>query len=125
MENGKRILIVDDESVIRDCLTLFLQSQGYHAVSASDGRVAIQELARMSVNGGYPSLVITDNTMPELDGIGLIRHIRGLPGGFAIPIVLMSGYDVDIAVYDLAISAFLKKPFKSREVTALLEKFLK
>lgn len=122
--NGK-ILVVDDEESTRDCLCEYLRLQGHQALSVSNGREAIQELARMSVNGGYPSLVITDNTMPELDGIGLIRYIRGLPVDFAIPIVLMSGYDVDIAVYDLAISAFLLKPFKFREVTALLEKFLK
>ncbi len=69
---GKKILIVDDDSVTRKLLAFLLRTEGYDSVQAQDGIEALEMLA-----GGNVNLVITDLNMPGMDGVELIRNIRG------------------------------------------------
>lgn len=68
---GKRILVVDDEENLRRVTQLKLQQAGYEAMTASDGRQALEVLAR-----NPHDLIITDLKMPGMSGMDLLRRVR-------------------------------------------------
>ena len=79
-----RILVVDDDVVLRSTHEAVLQFEGYHTESAEDGEEALVMLATSRFD-----LVLTDRNMPNLDGCGLIRALR--KGGSRIPVMMVSG----------------------------------
>ena len=83
---SKTILIVDDAPTMRQMVSFTLKSKNYSVVEASDGEEALEKLQ----NGLRPDMVITDLNMPGMDGISLIRAIRGLPGQRYIPILMLT-----------------------------------
>jgi len=100
------ILVVDDEALIRNLVTLLLQHDGYFVLSAADGHEGL-ELSRE-----YPGaidLVITDANMPRLNGAGLCAHLmKERPG---IKVLVMSGADMSEIIKQNANMPFLPKPF--------------
>jgi CheY-like chemotaxis protein len=83
---GELVLLVEDEPSVRRLTRRLLERGGYRVVEADNGLVALEVL------GSTPGidLVLTDITMPKLDGLSMARRIRALDPG--MPIVLMSGY---------------------------------
>jgi CheY-like chemotaxis protein len=79
-----RVLIVDDESQMRELLCQALESRGHTVDQAADGRQALQRLAEHQ-----PDLVITDLVMPEMEGIETIQAFRRKCP--AIPMIAISG----------------------------------
>jgi CheY-like chemotaxis protein len=79
-----RILVVDDDDILRGVHEAVLSLAGYGTDSAADGEEALAILA----NGDF-DLVLTDCNMPRLDGIGLVRAIRA--AGNQIPVMMVSG----------------------------------
>ena len=72
---GKIIMTVDDSASVRQMVGFTLRDAGYEVLEASDGRDALNKLSGKTVQ-----MVITDLNMPNLDGIGLIRALRGQAG---------------------------------------------
>lgn len=81
----QRILIVEDDDIIQRLITLTLEAAGYSIVCANDG-----EAGWDAVNAANFDLVITDNNMPRLSGIELIRRMRDA-GMTSLPVLLISG----------------------------------
>lgn len=81
---AKKILIVDDEPVVRTTIRRLLEGEGYKVVEAADGTEVLDLIAEERVD-----LVILDIHMPKLDGIALIDDIRDEHP--ALPIVVISG----------------------------------
>ena len=79
------ILIVDDEDLIRMTLSVTIASFGFHCIVASDGLEAIEILKRTKCD-----LVLSDIIMPNMDGLTLIKSLRGLPTYSKIPIVVLT-----------------------------------
>lgn len=79
-----RILVVDDNSILRGILEAILSHAGYCTDSAGDGEEALTMLA-----AGNFDLVLTDGNMPRLDGCGLVRALRA--SGNPIPVMMVSG----------------------------------
>ena len=77
------ILVVDDESAIRDLVCALLTDEGYTVQSAADGQAALDRIAQ-----DPPDLVISDVMMPRRDGYSVLQTIRR--AGIMIPVVLMS-----------------------------------
>ncbi len=67
----KTILAVDDSRTMRDMVTHSLKGAGFNVITAEDGKEAMRVLGANTVD-----LVITDLNMPEMDGFGLIEHVR-------------------------------------------------
>ncbi len=118
--DAARILIVDDERVIRDILTDFLEMEGYSVLTAADGQEATQILAREAVN-----LVVTDLKMPNMGGIELIDVIAAMKEP---PVVLvMTGFGtVETAVGAMKRGAYdyILKPFKVEDVVHIVRRGL-
>lgn len=79
-----RILIVDDDNLLCGLHSLVLERHGYDTVTAENGEDALTQLS-----GGHFDLVITDRTMPILDGASMILALRS--AGSRIPVIMISG----------------------------------
>lgn len=81
----KRILVVDDQESMREMLSELLQMMGYDARAVDGGDQALQSLQETETD-----LVITDLNMPGMDGMELMKRIKGLYPG--LPVVIITGY---------------------------------
>jgi two-component system, OmpR family, KDP operon response regulator KdpE len=108
-----KILVVDDEPPIRKLLRMGLSSQGYDVLEASDGKGAIELLAKK------PALVILDLGLPDIDGHDLLRRIRHRQE--ALPIIVLSSRGDEagkVAALDLGADDYVTKPFGMDELFA-------
>ena len=110
----KRIMTVDDSATVRKALNMTLTGAGYDVVEASDGEDALKKLMDEPVD-----LLITDLNMPKLDGISLIRQVRGFPGNRFIPIIMLtteSQPDRKKEGKKAGASGWITKPFKPEQI---------
>ena len=119
-EDCPRILVVDDEKVIRDMLADFLSMEGFAVRTAEDGTAALHELTR----GSY-DLVISDLKMPKMGGIALLDEIsKTAPNALT---VIMTGFGtVETAIDAMKRGAYdyVLKPFKVDEVMHVVHRGL-
>jgi two-component system KDP operon response regulator KdpE len=108
-----RVLVVDDERQIARVLRTSLESYGYEVALAEDGLQALEKLKQYS-----PDLVITDLSMPVMDGVELTREIRKLS---SMPIIVLSVREQDaskILALDSGADDYVTKPFSMPELLA-------
>lgn len=113
MVEKKRILVVDDEPLIRDVLVEMLDSYGYECESASDG---FEALAKIKL--GF-DLVMTDLMMPKMDGFEIIQRLRSNPETRDLPIIVvtaMTGKEERLKAIDTGANDFIAKPIDNAEV---------
>lgn len=116
--NNLRILIVDDEPLVRKSLYDALRGDGYIASMASDGEEAIQKIEK----NGF-DIVISDIKMPKLDGIGLLKKIKA--GHSDIAVIIITGHgNIESAVEAMKTGAFdyVTKPIVDSEIKLILNK---
>ncbi len=119
---AERVLLVDDEPLVRTAHRRLLQSLGYQVTEAADGLEALERL-RLAPEGF--DLVLTDQAMPRLDGVGLTRAIRAERPGTRI--ILCTGYSdgVDEArARTLGVQALLGKPIERADLAVALRRVL-
>jgi len=109
-ENQQRkcVLIVDDDAMICEVLVELFSSLGYDTVTAEDGELACDFIARKDL-----ALAVVDLNMPRLDGFGLLRHIRQHPRTVDLPVIISTGNDDRASIeeaYRLGASSFVTKP---------------
>jgi response regulator RpfG family c-di-GMP phosphodiesterase len=111
-DESPRILVVDDEEVIRDILADFLSMEGFEVRTAADGASALNELTR-----GHCDIVLSDLKMPNMGGIELLEAIsREWP---QLVTIIMTGFGtVETAIDAMKRGAYdyIMKPFKMEEV---------
>jgi DNA-binding response OmpR family regulator len=115
-----RILIVEDEAVLRETLAYNLTKQGYRVESARDGKSAL-DIAR----GNHFDLVLLDIMLPVIDGLEVCRILRQET---TVPILILTARDDEIdRVLGLEIGAddYLTKPFSMRELVARINAALR
>ena len=105
MSGAKKVLVVDDEPLLRELVIEVLREEGYAAVAASDGGAMLELLATER-----PDLVLMDVMMPGLDGHAAYLAMRSRDDLPPIPVVMMSAA-VTPDRLDPSIAAFLRKPF--------------
>jgi two-component system KDP operon response regulator KdpE len=108
-----KILVVDDEPPIRKLLRMGLASQGYDVLEASNGKTALELMAKK------PALVILDLGLPDIDGHDLLQHIRHREE--SVPIVVLSSRGDEagkVAALDLGADDYVTKPFGMDELFA-------
>src|SRR5207342_140988 len=115
-----RILVIDDESAIRDSLKMTLEYEGYEFIGAATGQEGLALAERDT-----PDLVILDVKMPGMDGIEVLDRLRGI--NETLPIVVISGHGtISTAVEATKKGAFdfIEKPFASERVLVSLRNAL-
>ncbi|HXJ23476.1 MAG TPA: response regulator [Polyangia bacterium] len=118
-----RVLLVDDEAIVRGQLRRSLELRGYTVVEAANGRTALEALVPAAGVAAAIDVVILDMTMPDLDGSEVLRRLRA--AGSRVPVIISSGY-LDIAVERrLArgeFQGFLAKPYGASELVSAIER---
>ena len=116
------ILIVENEISNRILIEKVLSTRGYRCLSASNGREALDLLDREVVD-----LILTDLSMPVLDGYRTIQLIRARPGISKVPIVAVTAYalnDENEAAMQIGCNEYLTKPFKPRQLLEVVDRLL-
>lgn len=117
---AKTILAIDDSSSIRQLLNATLSQFGYRVIEAADGREGLDKLTENRAD-----LIITDLHMPNLDGIGLINCVRGIPAYRFVPIIMLTTENQHVmkqAGIAAGATAWLVKPFKAEELLSVIRK---
>jgi len=110
------ILVVDDEPAIVQVIGERLRREGYQVRIAGDGGTA---LAALADEGEPPHLLILDLMLPDMDGLDLLRTLRG--AGSNIPVIILTARDDDVDVIvglELGADDYVVKPFNPRELAA-------
>ncbi len=110
---ARTILIVEDETTVRETLAEALEAEGFRVITAADGREALEEF-----RAEHPDLVLLDLMLPELSGIEVCRIIRAESG---VPIVMLTARDSEldkVVGLELGADDYVTKPFSLRELTA-------
>ena len=116
------ILVADDSADSVVMMSLYLQSQGYRVVTASNGEDAIRVATQTA-----PSLILMDISMPTLDGLGATRRIREDPSLRNIPIIAVTAFGTEgfqRAAYDVGVSGYLTKPIELDRMGNLIARLL-
>jgi DNA-binding NarL/FixJ family response regulator len=115
----KRILVVDDDRILRDVLQHSLEQQGYQVKTVNSGTDALT-----AFNQDVPDIIVSDVSMPEMDGFEFCRQLRSQPSGKLIPFIFLSAKsDLDDRIQGHSIGAddYLTKPFEMKELLAKIE----
>jgi two-component system KDP operon response regulator KdpE len=113
MSQQSRILVVDDEPQIGRVLRTGLKTHGYEVRVAADGVSALE-----TFNDWHPDLIVTDLSMPNMDGLELCRRLRGLS---QLPIIVLSvrGEEkMKVEALDAGADDYVTKPFGMEELLA-------
>ncbi|BDM65365.1 DNA-binding response regulator [Shewanella sp. NFH-SH190041] len=118
-----RILIVEDESAIREMLSLMLAQQGFNVSEAGD----VAE-AKVVVSEPYPDLILLDWMLPGGSGIGLAKHFRQHELTRHIPLIMLTarGEEEDkVRALDVGADDYITKPFSNKELIARIKAVLR
>lgn len=115
----KKILIVDDSPSVLAILEDMLDSLGYSVETAVDGQSALQK-----VSTNIFDMIITDLTMPVMDGISFVKQAKQSPNCKFVPIVMLSSEEDETKIHaakQVGISTFLRKPVKKSQLQMILK----
>jgi two-component system, OmpR family, response regulator ResD len=113
MDAGARVLVVDDEPIVREVLSRYLTRAGFEVSAAADGQVALEIF-----EASRPELVVLDLMLPRVDGLEVFRRIRASDGAAVIMLTARVGLE-------LGADDYVAKPFSPREVVARVRAVLR
>ena len=119
---AKIVLTVDDSASIRQMVAFTLKSAGYTVIEAADGQEGLDKAKANAVN-----LVLTDQNMPKMDGLTLIKNLRGLPQYKATPILMLTTESSDAMKSQgkaVGATGWLVKPFDPQKLMDVVKKVI-
>ena len=119
---GKTILAVDDSASIRQMVSFTLKSSGYEVIEAVDGMDGLDKAKAKTVN-----LILSDQNMPRMDGLTLIKSLRALPQYKTVPILMLTTESSDAMKQQgraAGATGWLVKPFDPQKLIEVVKKFI-
>ncbi|MFD6174213.1 response regulator [Streptomyces coeruleorubidus] len=116
-----RVLVVDDNKVIRQLIRVNLELEGLEVVTAADGAECLDVVHQVR-----PDLVTLDVAMPRLDGIRTAARLRADPRTRDVPLAIISActqYEVEAGL-EVGVDAFLSKPFEPAELVGMVRQLI-
>ncbi|MGW7548120.1 response regulator [Streptomyces sp. NPDC054770] len=116
-----RVLVVDDNKVIRQLIRVNLELEGIEVVTAADGAECLDVVHRVR-----PDVITLDVVMPRLDGLRTAAQLRADPRTHDLPLAIVSActqYEVETGL-DVGVDAFLAKPFEPGELVRLVRELI-
>lgn len=116
-----RVLVVDDNKVIRQLIKVNLELEGFEVVTASDGAECLDVVHQVC-----PDVVTMDVVMPRLDGLNAAARLRSDPRTRHLPVAIVSActqYEVETGAA-AGVDAFLAKPFEPAELVRLVRRLI-
>lgn len=123
MEKKPKILVVDDEEMIRDMINDILAPLGYEIIQACNGLEALE-----MVDAKSPDIVLLDVTMPKMNGFEVLKRIKESEDTRKIPVVMITALNelqIRIKAIELGVDDFLSKPMDIIELRARVKSLLK
>lgn len=118
-----KVLIVDDQNSVRQMTRLTLEEIGIRNIhEAENGRQAMDTAAIQPID-----LIISDFNMPEMDGLGLLRAVRGHPVTRKVPFILLTGRgdrELVVKAAQAGVNNYLVKPFTADILRAKIEQVM-
>jgi two-component system chemotaxis response regulator CheY len=118
-----KVLVVDDQLTMREVTRLALQEMGVRNIlDAENGKDAFQKATTQPLD-----MIISDFNMPEMDGLGLLRAVRGHPAVRKLPFILVTGRGDNALVVSAAqagVNNYIVKPFTSEMLRGKIEAVL-
>jgi two-component system, chemotaxis family, chemotaxis protein CheY len=117
------ILAVDDSASMRQMVAFTLKGAGYNVIEAADGQEALEK-----ARGARVDLVLTDQNMPKMDGITLVKSLRGLPSYAGTPILILtteSSDDMKARGKAAGATGWLVKPFDPGKLLDVIKRVIK
>jgi DNA-binding response OmpR family regulator len=114
------VLVVDDEPMVREVVSAYLDREGYLTLEASDGEEALR-----SVDVHAPDLIVLDVMLPKIDGYTVLAELRKRTD---VPVILLTArsQEVDrVLGLELGADDYVVKPFSPRELTARVKSVLR
>ncbi len=111
---GKKVLVVDDEEVIRKFLSIHLVKWGYKVKEAVDGAEALEQLGNEDFD-----FILLDIIMPKKDGWQVLEEMRSNPKTKDIPVIILTAKNEDSDMfrgYDLGANYYITKPFTKAQL---------
>lgn len=119
---NQRVLVIEDDEMIRESLMELLEDHGYQTDGAGHGREALDKL--LAPTTAPPCLIVLDLMMPIMDGREFRRQQLADPALSQIPVVIMSAYrDFEQLADELAPVGMFRKPLKVQELLDVVDKF--
>jgi CheY-like chemotaxis protein len=122
-QSSRRILVADDDPVIRHLVTNIVKREGYTPVVVNDGREAIRLL---QTDANFKAAIF-DMMMPHVEGIEIIRHMRTENRLMRIPAMMItSEHDLKLMTnsFEAGATVFLPKPFTTAQLQTMLRMLL-
>jgi len=119
---AKTILAVDDSSSLRQMVAFSLKAAGYNVIEAVDGQDGLDKARQQAVD-----LVLTDQNMPRMDGLQLIKLLRGLPDYAKTPILMLTTESSDEMKQKgraAGANGWLVKPFDPQRLIEVVKKVI-
>ena len=119
---AKTVLAIDDSASIRQMVAFTLKSSGYEVIEAVDGQDGLDKAKAKSVN-----LVLTDQNMPRMDGLTLIRNLRSMAQYKATPILMLTTEASDAMKAQgraAGATGWLVKPFDPQKLVEVVKKVI-
>ncbi len=119
-EQPSRVLVVDDEPMVREVVTAYLEREGFLVACAATGPEAVR-----AIDTGRPDLVVLDVMLPGLDGLEILRRLRAAS---TIPVILLTARTEEtdrVIGLELGADDYVVKPFSPRELTARVRSVLR
>jgi two-component system chemotaxis response regulator CheY len=119
---SKSILVVDDTRSMRRMVSTVLQGAGYSVEEAADGAEALEK-----AKGRVYDLVVTDQNMPRMDGISLVRSLRQLSQYDAVAVIVLStetGADLKARGRAAGATGWMAKPFDPEKMLDVVRQFV-
>ena len=122
MSGPRLILVADDDEDILALVKAVLERSGHEVVTVADGAAALATLHTRK-----PDLAVLDITMPQVDGLEVLRRLRADAETAALPVVLLSAQAQEADIergFVTGASAYIKKPFSPRELATRVAQLL-
>jgi DNA-binding response OmpR family regulator len=119
-EPRSRVLVVDDEPMVREVVTTYLEREGFWVDAAADGPSAVD-----AVHRNRPDLVVLDVMLPRMDGFAVLRAVREIAD---VPVILLTARSEEpdrVLGLELGADDYVVKPFSPRELAARVRSVLR
>ena len=116
----KKVLAVDDSKSLRQMISFTLRGAGFDVIEAENGQEALEISRKEAFNA-----VLTDQNMPQMDGLTLVRSLRALPGYQKIPILMLTTESSDEMKQQgraAGASGWIVKPFNPERLIEIIKK---